>query len=78
MFSVNNYYYFKFSLSYFKLLCINIKTGNPDQPLNNSLKFEEKEQNMKSQKFCSLKNKLCSTNERNKHGYLHYANKNST
>lgn len=25
MLSVNNYYYFKLSLSYFKLLCINIK-----------------------------------------------------
>lgn len=25
MLSVNDYYYFKFSLSYFKLLCINIK-----------------------------------------------------
>lgn len=79
--SVNNYYSFKFSLSYFKLLSINIKCknlGNPAQPLNNSLKFEEKEQNMRSKKFCSLKiTDSCRKNERNKHGYLHYVNKNS-
>lgn len=57
--SVNNYYSFKFCLSYFKLLSINIKCKNlqnPAQPLNNSLKFEEKEQNMRSKKILFSEN----------------------